>query len=580
MSMLLEQFDSIFDTPESIDKLKELILDMAVKGNLVLQDENDEPASVLLEKILGEKERLIKEQKIKRVKPLPLIKEEENPYELPKGWEWVRIIDICSVKGGKRVPRGYQLLDTPTEHAYIRITNMKKGTILLDNIKYIDNTIFEKISRYVIYKEDLYITIAGTIGGVGLIPKELDGMNLTENAARIINCGANKCYLYRCFSSKLVQDQFLSFVNQMAQPKLALKRIETTLIPLPPLNEQKRIVEKVDQLMDFCEKLKERVEKKKKREDRLNVSALSSLEQSITSEELKESLQFVLNNLSVLCTDTKHVQQLRNVILALAVKGKLVLQDENDEPASVLLERIAGSQEEIRKDQKQKIMQPFIKDKKDKASYELPAGWIWVKLASIISEPIRNGYSPKGVEYVTKVKNLTLTATSSGYLKKECFKYIDQEIDEVSHLWLEKGDILVQRSNSLELVGTSCIYDIEDKGYIYPDLMMKIKLSKNIDKKYIHFVLSSQMTKSYFRDNATGTSKSMPKINQKVLSDTLIPLPPLNEQKRIVEKIDQFMSLCDEIEKQIENINEQKECLLQSVLRQEFQQQVREIIKA
>ena len=231
------------------EMMKKSILQEAVQGKLVPQDPNDEPASVLLEKIAEEKKRLIKEGKIKKQKLLPEISEEEIPFEIPESWEWVRIGMITDVKGGKRIPKGMNLTDNPTSHIYIRVTDMKNQTILSDKLKYITDDVYQEIKQYTINKEDLYLTIAGTIGAVGVVPEMFDGMNLTENAVKLCNILIHKKYLLQVIGSPLVQEQFLDKTNKVAQPKLAIARIETTLIPLPPLREQERIVNKIEELM-------------------------------------------------------------------------------------------------------------------------------------------------------------------------------------------------------------------------------------------------------------------------------------------------------------------------------------------
>jgi type I restriction enzyme S subunit len=271
---LCDNFDLIYNDPAHVNKLRQAILQLAVQGKLVDQDPNDEPASELLKRIKAEKEKLITEGKIKKQKPLLPITEDEIPYTLAQGWEWVRLAELCTVTGGKRVPKGYQLLDQRTQHIYIRVTDMKKGTIDDNNLKYISNDVYEKIKKYIITKNDLYITIAGTIGQVGEVPDKFHNMNLTENAARMIIHIADKRFLRYSLSSAFIQNQFLFKVNQMAQPKLAIKRIETTIFPLPPLAEQKCIVAKVDRLMQLCNELETRLNQSKKDSEMLMQAVL------------------------------------------------------------------------------------------------------------------------------------------------------------------------------------------------------------------------------------------------------------------------------------------------------------------
>jgi type I restriction enzyme, S subunit len=258
-----------------VKNLRQQLLQDAVQGKLVKQDPNDEPASELFKKIEEEKEQLINGKRLKKANELSFIKDEDIPFSIPENWMWCRLGEIIQIKGGKRVPNGYSLLRSPTNHAYIRITDMKKGTVLLDDIHYISDNVYNIIKNYIIKKEDLYITIAGTIGQVGEIPYQLDNMNLTENAARIILYYDAKLFLKYCLNSSYCQIQFADRTKAMAQPKLALKRIETTLIAFPPLKEQNRIVQKLDELMKFCDDLEESIKQSASQNERLLQQVLS-----------------------------------------------------------------------------------------------------------------------------------------------------------------------------------------------------------------------------------------------------------------------------------------------------------------
>ena len=196
----------------------------------------------------------------------------------------------------------------------------------------------------------------------------------------------------------------------------------------------------------------------------------------------------------------------------------------------------------------EKFADGSVKCIEDEIPFDLPEGWAWARLLSIIEEKPTNGYSPKGVEYITNVRNLTLTATTSGFFKPNEFKYVDVKIAPDSKYWLRHNDILIQRSNSRELVGTSCIYDDKDAAFIYPDLMMRIHLMSSIDVRYIDSVLKSTLTREYYIANATGSAGSMPKINQAIVANTLVPLPPCAEQKRLVQYLDEAINITSCIE--------------------------------
>ena len=167
--------------------------------------------------------------------------------------------------------------------------------------------------------------------------------------------------------------------------------------------------------------------------------------------------------------------------------------------------------------------------------------WIKCKLEVALVEKPRNGYSPKPVDYVTPYKSMTLSATTSGIFKKEFFKYIDETIPEDSYLWLKPDDILIQRANSLERVGICAIYTGQQHEFIYPDLMMKLRVNDANNYKYITYYLNSKQTRTYFMSNATGTAGNMPKINQKIVLETPVILPLKEEQTEIARILDNLL---------------------------------------
>lgn len=192
--------------------------------------------------------------------------------------------------------------------------------------------------------------------------------------------------------------------------------------------------------------------------------------------------------------------------------------------------------------------------------------WSSCKLIDILVEKPRNGYSPKPVDYVTACKSMTLSATTTGVFKPEFFKYIDEEIPEDSHLWLTPGDILIQRANSLEKVGMSAIYTGAEYEFIYPDLMMKLTVKEPNNKHYIDYYLKTDEILNYFRSNATGTAGNMPKINQKVVSETPLILPETQEQAEIVRLLDDLLAKEQKAREAAERVLEQIDLIKKAIL--------------
>ena len=278
-------------------------------------------------------------------------------------------------------------------------------------------------------------------------------------------------------------------------------------------------------------------------------------------------------------------KDLKNALLQEAVQGKLVPQIASEGNARDLLEEIrkeklshgldfANAKSGKKKSKKETALAGSnpCDIPEDEIPFDIPENWCWCRLIDVLKDKPSNGISPKEVKYETKIRSLSLSATTSGVFDSNAFKYVELDNNTASKYWLKKNDLLIQRSNSRELVGTSCIYYGDDNLFIYPDLMMRMQVQQNIKLAYIDYVLKSPHVRNYFSKNASGTSDSMPKINQTIVCNTLIPLPPLAEQKRIVSELEKFMPLIEEYgkkETELKAFNEQICTLTKKAILQE-----------
>ena len=562
IKFVLENFDTIFRNEKSLESLNKIILDLAIRGKLVEQNPEDEPASELLIRIKEEKERLIKEKVIKKEKELPKIEKDEIPFEIPESWEWVRLGEIITLKGGKRVDNGYKLLETPTNHIYIRITDMKDFSVKENDLRYIDDTMYEKIKNYIIKKEDLYITIAGTIGYVGEIPEKFDGMNLTENAGRIILYFMNKRFLRYILNSNFIQEQFQEMVNKMAQPKLALTRIQETLVPIPNLKEQKKIVEKIERLQELIRNLKEVYLANEESRLNLKKSLLVEIEKSNSDKELLKNLEVVFSNFDKVIRSKEDIKDIRNLILSLAIKGKLVKQNPEDEPASELLIRIKEEKERLIKEKVIKKEKELPKIEKDEIPFEIPESWEWVRLGEVVDfsvgkTPSRHNelYWENG-EYnwvsIADMKNgEILYSTKEKVSKKASDEIFKNNISEI-------GDLLMSFKLS---IGKLCILGI--KAY-HNEAIITLKVRNSILKNYLFKLLNSFDLLSESNKAIKGVT-----LNSTSLKNVKIAIPPLAEQQRIVERVEKLMSICDMLEEKIVESERVSEKLLESLVKYE-----------
>ena len=527
-----------------IKKLRELILELAVRGKLVPQAPNDEPASILLEKITAEKKQLIKDKKIKKPKSLPEIDEDEKSLKLPNGWEWIRLGNFAEVKGGKRLPKGHVLVNYKTPYAYIRVTDMKEGSININRLLYLEGQTQELIKQYTISKSDLYITIAGTIGNIGTIPDELDGMNLTENAAKIIFSSVNRLWLKQSLSASFSQRQFLEKTNQLAQPKLALHRILSSVIALPPPAEQHRIVTKADELMLLCDQLEQQTEDSITAHQTLVETLLATLSNSENTAEFNQNWTRIAEHFDTLFTTEHSIDQLKQTILQLAVMGKLVPQNPNDEPASVLLEKIAAEKEQLIKDKKIKKQKPLITfEGLDDLKKALPSSWEWVRLADT-ADLVRGG-SPRPAGdprfYDGKIPFLKV-----GDVTRKKSKFVEGFNATIKEAGLKKTRLIEVRtvllSNSGATLGIPAICDFP--ATFNDGIAAFIERSEFVFDEYLYLYLST--LSRWFLDIASR-GQGQPNLNTDIIKSTWFALPPLPEQHRIVTKVDALMTLCDQL---------------------------------
>lgn len=480
--------------------IRSKILDLAMRGQLTEQLPADGSAEELYQRIQKEKEALIAKKKIKKEKILPSVTKDEEPYSIPETWKWVRLGDLTTKISSGSTPTGGRKSDVYVLEGYpfFREQNIYNDGIHRKGLVFITEELLNSRKNSVVIAKDILLNITGgSIGRCALIPDNFSKGSINQHILiiRMVEPALRR-YIHRCICAPFAQ----SYIKNKAvgdKDGFSGGRCKKMLIPLPPLEEQKRIVEKIHQ-------------------------AFSVLD---TIDELQKQY-------------TANLSALKSKLIDAAIQGKLTEQLPEDGTAEELYQQIQVEKQELITAKKIKKGRALPEITKDEIPFEIPANWKWVRLSEILLVQPSNGYSPKGVEYETQFKNLTLTATTNGYFKPEAYKYVDITTEVAEKYYLTNGDILIQRSNSRELVGTSCIYKHGNRAYIYPDLMMRIHTMPCISVEYIDTVLKSTIVRNYYRQAASGSSESMPKINQKTVQNTLVPIPPLDEQKRIVMRLD------------------------------------------
>ena len=332
-AQLLTHFDRISDAPDAVPRLRRFILDLAVRGKLIEQDPNDEPAFELLKRIQAEKARLVKEGKIKK-QELPPLDENKMIFQLPASWKWIRIGEGFDYDAGtKREPK-----ELNPDRWLLELEDIEKDTsAVLTRLKVSDRDSLSTKSEFKV-GDILYGKLRPYLNKVVVATEP--GYSTTEIVAIRPFLPLSPAYCSLAFR----RPDFVEYVNRLGRgtkmPRLRTPDAIVAAFPLPPLAEQHRIVAKVDELMALCDRLEAAQSERESQRDRLAAASLHRLNNGADTYTFREHVRFHLSHLPHLTTRPEHIQQIRQTILNLAVQGKLVPQDPNDEPASELLKRI------------------------------------------------------------------------------------------------------------------------------------------------------------------------------------------------------------------------------------------------
>ena len=485
--------------------LREKILDLAMRGKLVPQDPNDEPASVLLKKIKAEKEKLIKEKKIKKSKPLAPISDNEKPFDIPDSWEWVRLGNAANFIGtGMVVPSSqqYKDLEDETMIPYFKMNNIGNwnGEFDLTNIVYIKKN--EKVDKYLISSDELLFNTRNSrelVGKTTVVPTINKRIVANNNILRITTFGNIQTkFLNYILISPYGKNLFFNLTTATTNvAAIYQKQLREIMIPLPPLEEQSRIAAKIAQLFALLRKVE------------------SSTQQYAKLQTL-----------------------LKSKVLDLAMRGKLVEQDTHDEPASVLLEKIKAEKAEIVKEKKIKKSKPLPPITDEEKPFDIPDSWEWVRLGDVYHFVDYRGKTPHKIS--SGIRLITAKNVRNGYIKLEPEEFIslEEHKERSTRGLINKGDIFITTEAPMGLVALN---NFDEPIATAQRLITLQKVSKYQDSSFAAFQMQSSFFQKELQQKATGSTVKGIKASN--LKQVLILIPPLAEQRRTVKKISQVLKL-------------------------------------
>jgi len=528
---LPDQLDLIASTPEGIQKLRGLILELAVRGKLVPQDPNDEPASELLKRIAKERARLEAEGVCKKSKATPLCTKDAPPFELPAGWVLSQLSDLTLVLNGRAYAKDELLSEG--------VPVLRVGNLFTSNHWYYSNLQLED-DKYCDQGDLLYSWSASFGPFIWQGQKVIYHYHIWK--LRLFDeSSLSKEYFYKFLLEKTAEIKAAGHGVSMIH--MTKEKMEKILVPVPPLAEQHRIVAKVDELMALCDDLEEKVGAGETAHAKLVDNLLGTLTQSTDAAELAANWQRLAKHFDSLFTTESSLDALKQTILQLAVMGKLVPQDPNDEPASELLKRIAKERAQLEAEGKIKKSKPMTQVSPDEEPFVLPEGWSWVRFNDLINpeSPISYGVLVPGPDVPDGIPFVRLGDLDIENPPAKPEKSISVEVDkQYGRTRLAGGEILMGVVGSIGKLG---IAPSSWKGANIARAVCRIEPIHPIDRRFIVRLLQSQfMQTSFVGDTRT---LAQPTLNVGLIREAVTPLPPLAEQQRIVAKVDELMVLCD-----------------------------------
>jgi type I restriction enzyme, S subunit len=548
--MLLSNLNLLATAPGGVARLRELILTLAVQGKLVPQDAKDEPASALLKKIRTEKDRLIAEGKIKRDKPLAETAEEEKPFALPNGWSWVKGRDLFSVIRGVTYQKT-DARDTPTEtHLPILRANNIRGTVNLNDLVYVPAALIS---------EDQFLRAGDYVVCLASGSKNLVGKAAPFTESLVCSfgafCGAIRpiqaiAYFVVYLASPMYRDSVSEASAGIGINNLKGSSLLDLDIALPPEAEQSRIVTRVEELMRLCDALEAKGQLEATQHAQLVSTLLTTLTESETPAQLADNWHRIATHFDLLLDRPEAVDALEQTILQLAVRGLLVPQDPQDEPASELLKKIRTEKDKLIAEGKIKRDKPLPPIAEDEQPFALPQGWEWQRVSDVVE--MLNGYAFKSEWFkqsgVRLLRNLNV---SHGYVDWSQPAAIDAKATtEYQQFALQVGDIVL--SLDRPIISTGLKYAVIRETDLPCLLLQRVARlapdAKLVSADFLALWLQSDL---FVGTIDPGRSNGIPHISTKQVGGLAFALPPLAEQSRIVTRAAQLRRLCADLRQRL-----------------------------
>jgi type I restriction enzyme S subunit len=508
-----------------INRLRELILSLGMRGKLVPQIPSELSAQTLIEKIKANGISAHQKNETTNIRRSLETSAEEKPFHLPSGWAWVRFGEIFDMQYGNNLP-----------------DPKRSGTG--EYPVYGSNGVVGSHNQYSVAEPCIIIGRKGSAGALNLSLNE--GCWVTDVAYSLVPPTGLDLH----FTYDLLHTLNLDRLGKGIKPGLNRNDANALLLAIPPLEEQLRIVSKINELMALCDNIEERTEASITSHQLLADTLMGGLTAARDASELADCWAYISAHFDIICCTEYAVDRLEKTILELGVMGRLVPQDPRAEPASKLLERVETEKDKLFAEKKISKPSAQVNISDEDKPFPLPNGWEWCRL-STLSLYSESGWSPKCHGFARENNAwgvLKVSAVTWGKFNPRENKQLPDNLKPKLHLEVAANDFLISRANTAELVARSVVVPIgSETKLMMSDKIIRFIFSEFVSPEYLSLVNNSQWSRNYYAQVAGGTSNSMKNVSRKQIGMLVVALPPMEEQIRIFEKITDLFAICEDL---------------------------------
>lgn len=547
---LLTNFETLADAPNGVQRLRELVLELAVRGKLVEQEFGDEPAADLMKRVLALRTRQLQTERGKAAKPSTFQPGEKTPIAIPNGWAWARLDELTTKVGSGKTPLGGRSVYASQGIKFLRSQNVWDDGLRLSDVAFIDAQTHASMATTCVRPKDLLFNITGaSIGRCAIVPDDFDEGNVSQHVCIVRLADPDlRGFVHLALTSNLIQSEVMNVQVGISREGLSTGRFKEFLIPIPPLAEQRRIVARVDELMALLDRLDAKRQEREAARTAARDSALASLREAPTPDDVETAWLRIQERFHELFATPEDVEPLRALVLEMAVRGKLVEQDSDEEPAEALMASLRKEKAKLVREGRIRAGRALAESKREDCPFAVPKGWAVCRMTDL-------GFFLGGKTPSTNVGAYWDGAIPWVSPKDMKVPLIEDTEDHVSHKAIEDGLPSIPKGSVLIVVRSGILRRMVPVAITLRDSTINQDLKAlwpfpSAKADYIALMIKG--FEGHILEHLTKTGTTVESMKFEEFSTHPFLLPPEKEQRRIVARVDELMALLDRLSQALE----------------------------